>query len=186
MPWKDQVASILEMWYPGQEGGWATGDVLLGRVNPSGRLPVTFPRRIEDAPPAGETYTEGIAVGYRWYDQQKLEPLFPFGHGLSYTSFEYSNLVVAGQEVTFTLRNTGKTRGSEVPQLYLGPKRSLAAFRRVELAPGATCRITIHIDQRAFSYWSTEKHDWVQLEGSRPVYVGASSRDIRLSGNCKL
>ena len=116
MPWKDRVASILEMWYPGQEGGWATADVLLGRVNPAGRLPVTFPQRLEDspahatghaernAPPAAPgtsgtntnapvvTYSEGVAVGYRWYDQEKLQPLFPFGHGLSYTQFAYSKL----------------------------------------------------------------------------------------------
>jgi beta-glucosidase len=217
MPWKDQVASIVEMWYPGQEGGWATADVLLGRVNPSGRLPVTFPKRLEDmpaqaaghpernAPPAppgtsgtnpnapAVTYSEGLTVGYRWYDQQELQPLFPFGHGLSYTRFEYSGLVVttmqSGLEVTFTLRNAGRVRGSEVPQVYLGPPehspvpmppRSLAAFRRVELDAGASCKVTVQIGTRALSYWSPERHDWVLAKGARPIYVGASSRDIRL------
>ena len=222
MPWKDRVASILETWYPGQEGGWATADVLLGRVNPAGRLPVTFPERLEDSPahaaghpernappaPPGAsgtnpnapivTYSEGVAVGYRWYDQEELEPLFPFGHGLSYTSFEYSGLnIVAtreGLEVTFTLRNTGAVRGSEAPQVYLGPPehptvpmppRSLAAFRREELNAGASRRITVQIGMRALSYWSSERHDWVLDGGARPVYVGASSRGIRLSGTAK-
>lgn len=199
MPWKDRVASILEMWYPGQEGGWATADVLLGRINPAGRLPVTFPRRLEDTPAhaAGHpernapvvTYSEGLAVGYRWYDQEKLEPLFPFGHGLSYTRFNYSGLNISntrsGLEVTFTLRNTGKERGSEVPQVYLGHSRVLAAFRRVELNAGASCRITVQIGTRALSYWSTERHDWVLAGGARPIYVGASSRDIRLSGTAQ-
>lgn len=211
MPWKDRVASILEMWYPGQEGGWATADILLGRVNPSGRLPVTFPRRLEDAPahspgaPPGTSgtnpnapvvnYSEGFAVGYRWYDQEKLQPLFPFGHGLSYTRFEYSALAAtstpSGLTVTFTLRNTGGMRGSEVAQVYIGPAehspvplpiRSLAAFRRVELNAGAACRITLQIDKRALSYWSIERHSWTPAGGERRIYVGASSRDIRLSG----
>lgn len=218
-PWKDRVASILEMWYPGQEGGWATADVLLGRVNPGGRLPVTFPRRIEDtpahaaghpernAPPPAPgtfganpnapavTYSEGLAVGYRWETQEKLEPLFPFGLGLSYTHFEYSGLIISstheGLEVKFTLRNTGAVRGSEVPQVYLGPPqnppapmppRSLAAFQRVELNAGASCTVTLRIDKRALSYWSSERHDWMPAGGARPIYVGASSRDIRLVG----
>jgi len=211
MPWKDRVAAILEMWYPGQEGGWATAGVLLGRVNPSGKLPVTFPSRLEDAPahspgaPPGTsgtnpnapvvTYSEGLAVGYRWYDQQELQPLFPFGHGLSYTSFEYSGLAIAstpaGLDVTFTLRNSGRMRGSEVAQVYLGPPepspvpippRSLAAFRRVDLAAGASSRVTLHIEKRALSYWSIERHDWMPVGGVRPIYVGSSSREIRLSG----
>jgi beta-glucosidase len=209
MPWKDSVRAILEMWYPGQEGGWATADLLLGRANPSGRLPVTFPVRIEDAParapghperwapppPPGRSglnldapaviFSEGIAVGYRWYDQQNIQPLFPFGHGLSYTQFEYSNLAVKrgadGADVTFTLRNTGSRKGAEVPQVYVGPK-SLAGFQRVELEPGKSASVTIRVDARGLSYWSTDKHDWVVLSGSRPVYVGASSRDIRLQG----
>jgi len=199
MPWRDQVSAILEMWYPGQEGGWATADLLLGRVNPSGRLPVTFPVRLEDTPtrapghrerwappaPPGQTglepnpprviFSEGLAVGYRWYDQQEIEPLFPFGHGLSYTRFEYSNLEVkrAGDEaeISFTLRNAGHRRGAEVAQVYLGPAdagappRSLAGFERVELQPGRSKRVSVQVQAQDCA-----------------VYVGASSRDIRLEG----
>jgi beta-glucosidase len=201
------------MWYPGQEGGWATADVLLGRVNPAGRLPVTFPQRLEEtpvhapghreriAPPANApvVYSEGLEVGYRWYDQEGIQPLFPFGHGLSYTHFEYSGLTVApvrsDVDVTFTLSNTGTLGGSDVPQVYLGspehppvpmPPRSLVAFQRVELAAGASRTITLRIGKRAFSYWSNERRDWVLAAGARPIYVGASSRDIRLSGTAAI
>jgi len=212
MPWKDKVRAIIEMWYPGQEGGWATADLLLGRANPSGKLPVTFPRRIEDSPahapghperlaPAGAfdtnapaaVFSEGIFTGYRWFDQQGIEPLFPFGHGLSYTSFEYSGLAVTpangGFDVTFSIRNTGVRRGAEVAQVYVGPvenasvpmaPKSLAGFTRVELSPGARQQVRIHIPQRAFSYWSTEKHNWAMPAGRRRIYAGASSRDLRL------
>ncbi len=219
MPWKDSVRAILEMWYPGQEGGWATANLLLGRANPSGKLPVTFPARIEDAParaaghperwatppPPGSTgvseesptvtFSEGIAVGYRWYDQQGIQPLFPFGHGLSYTRFQYSNLILKrngdGVDVTFALRNAGSRRGAEVAQVYVGPAhnppvpmapRSLVGFERVVLEPGQRRSVTVHVDARGLSYWSTEEHDWVVAGGDRPIYVGASSRDVRLEG----
>lgn len=194
------------MWYPGQEGGWATADLLLGRTNPGGKLPVTFPVRLEDAPAraaghpermsqSAATYSEGIAVGYRWYDQQGIQPLFPFGHGLSYTQFAYSHLAVKrrgdGVDVTITLRNAGSRGGAEVVQAYLGPPagaqaefapKSLAGFERVELAPGQSRQVVIHIGARALSYWSAAKHDWVIAEGSREICVGSSSRDIRLRG----
>ncbi len=220
MPWRDKVIAILEMWYPGQEGGWATADLALGRANPSGRLPVTFPVRLADTParaaghperlgpprqppaPGGTipvahsvTYSEGIAVGYRWYDQQQIEPLFPFGHGLSYTHFEYSGLAVTqvanAFDVIFTVRNTGPSDGAEVPQAYVGPAenspvlmapRSLVGFRRIELAPGRAARVTFHVDPRQLSYWSADTHGWATARGSRKVFVGASSRDIRLQG----
>jgi beta-glucosidase len=219
MPWKDSVRAILEMWYPGQEGGWATANLLVGRANPSGRLPVTFPVRIEDAParaaghperwvppaPPGFTgigtdalaavFSEGIFVGYRWYDHQRIQPLFPFGHGLSYTRFQYSNLILkrngAGVDVAFGLRNIGLRRGAEVAQVYVGPRsnpevpmapRSLVGFQRVLLEPGESKRVTIHVDARELSYWSTDKDDWVVAGGDRPIYVGSSSRDIRLEG----
>lgn len=216
MPWKDAVSAILQMWYPGQEGGWATADLLLGRANPSGKLPVTFPVRLEDAPAraAGHaerlsksaapgtaalaegpavTFTEGLAVGYRWYDRQNLEPLFPFGHGLSYTRFEYSDLSISraasALDVAFTLRNAGTRKGAEVVQVYVGaataapvamPPKSLAAFERLEFDPGQSRRLALHVESRALSYWSVEKHDWVMATDNRPIYVGPSSRDIRL------
>jgi len=219
MPWIARVSAVLEMWFPGQEGGWATADLLLGRANPSGRLPVTFPWRLEDAParaaghpermpvtaapgatgvdpnPPAVRFTEGLAVGYRWYDREKIQPLFPFGHGLSYTRFEYSELEIRRArdtaDIAFTVRNTGGLRGAEVPQVYLGPSadmpmdtppQSLAGFVRVELAPGAAGRLTVHLDRRALSYWSSNSHEWRIADGERAVYIGASSRDIRLTG----
>lgn len=211
MPWLDQVDAVLQMWYPGQEGGNATAQLLLGQANPSGKLPVTFPKAEADTsvaghperfpglgigtPAAEEFYTEGTLVGYRWYDANGIEPLFPFGHGLSYTSFRYSHLSVEpegdGIDVSFELDNVGHVKGAEVPQVYLGrpdpapvpmaPKQ-LVAFRRVELDPGQSTRVRLHIGARERSYWSTATHAWVVAAGSRPVYVGASSRDIRLQG----
>jgi beta-glucosidase len=215
MPWLSQVRSVLQMWYPGQEGGWATADLLLGTVSPSGKLPVTFPVRDLDTP-AGPTdtpkraphperywgvdgvvtYSEGIFVGYRWYDQQKIQPLFPFGHGLSYTSFEYSDLTVSqsqdnnGLEARFTVRNTGTRAGTEVAQVYVGPPdlapqpmapQVLAGFQRIKLNEGESRDVTIRVEARQLSYWSTHKHDWVLATGYRPVYVGSSSRDIKLT-----
>ncbi len=219
MPWRDKVQAILEMWYPGLEGGWATADLLTGRESPGGKLPVTFPARLEDAPARAPghperidppsapgmsgmnpdaqpvTFSEGIAVGYRWYDQQSLEPLFPFGHGLSYSTFEYSDLKIAragdGFDVTFTLRNAGARRAAETPQIYLGPAegaavpmvpKSLAAFQRVELDVGRSMKLKLHVGTRQLSYWSVEHHAWSLAAGSRTVYVGSSSRDCRLTG----
>ena len=217
MPWKDSVDAILQMWLPGQEGGWATANLLLGRANPAGKLPVTFPARIEDAPSYGPanperraparppgpadptappvTFSEGLAVGYRWFDQQGTEPLFAFGHGLSYARFEYSDLAAVktprGIEVSFRLRNAGSRSGAEVAQLYLGPAagapvhmapKSLAGFERVQLRPGQSVSVTIAVGARALSYWSAERHAWELASGERPIYVGSSSRDIRLTG----
>jgi beta-glucosidase len=195
MPWRDKVAAILEMWYPGQEGGWATADLLLGRVNPGGKLPVTFPVKLEDAAyRTSGTFSEGIYVGYRWYDRHDVEPLFPFGHGLSYTRFEYTTLAMSrekgGLHVEFNVRNAGSRRGSEVAQVYIGAAagagvdmtvRSLAGFERVELDPGRSARVSIHVSTRALSYWSVERGGWTVAKSERPIYVGSSSRDIRLT-----
>ncbi|MCX6543219.1 MAG: glycoside hydrolase family 3 C-terminal domain-containing protein [Acidobacteria bacterium] len=206
MPWADQVAAILQMWYPGQEGAEATAALLLGEAAPGGRLPVTFPKRAEDAPTANPerypgvnlkgAYSEGIFIGYRWYDQEKIEPLFPFGFGLSYTTFAYTNVAVKraddGYDVTFTVKNTGTREGVDVPQVYIGPPanppvpmavKALVGFDRVMLAPGASRPVKVHIDSRAMSYWSTKDHAWMVAAGRRTIMVGASSRDIRLNAD---
>jgi beta-glucosidase len=214
MPWVDGSNAILQMWYPGQEGGTATAELLLGHASPSGKLPVTFPRSEADTPVAGhperfpgldlgtanarQFYSEGIFVGYRWYDANGIQPLFPFGHGLSYTRFDYSELKVEragdGFEVSFRVRNVGQVKGAEVPQVYLGPPspapvsmapKQLVGFERVELGPGKSEKVKVHIGARQLSYWSTVKHDWVVARGERPVYVGSSSGDIRLQGQAK-
>jgi beta-glucosidase len=203
MPWADKVAAVLQMWYPGQEGADATAAILVGEASPGGRLPVTFPRRAEDAPTAPPerypgvngrgVYSEGIFVGYRWYDQQKIEPLFPFGHGLTYTTFGYSGLNVRpatdGYDVTFTVKNTGTREGVDVPQVYIGPPekapapmalKKLVGFERISLAPGQSRQVKVHVDARGLSYWSTKDHRWTVAPGRRTLMVGSSSRTISL------
>jgi beta-glucosidase len=205
MPWAPRANAILEMWYPGQEGGAATADILLGRANPAGRLPITFPARAIDPPTADperypgvkgiERYSEGIFVGYRWYDARRIAPLFPFGHGLSYTTFRYSGLDVAragdGFDVSVRVRNTGTRVGAEVVQLYVGAPsgapvpmatQALAGFERVALAPDEERTVTLHVGARALGYVSETTHEWVIAPGARGVMVGASSRDARLRG----
>ena len=189
MPWKDRVRAILELWYPGQEGGWAAAKLLLGLANPSGKLPVTFPAKFSDAP-SGSEYSEGIGVGYRGYDLRGIQPLFPFGYGLSYTRFEFSEARITGRDVSFTVRNHGTRGGAEVAQVYLGPAagapvpmapRSLAGFARIELQPGQARRMTILLNERQLSYWSVKDHAWAATRGSRAVFIGSSSRDTRLT-----
>lgn len=203
MPWLEKTGAVLQMWYPGQEGGAATADLLTGAANPSGKLPVTFPKRLTDAPThptarypgtgGSAVYSEGVLVGYRWYDAKGIEPLFPFGHGLSYTSFAYSELEVKtageGYRVQFQVRNVGERRGAEVTQVYLGapgdlgiemaPKQ-LVGFERVELAAGEAASVTVEIDRRALSYWSPKNDRWVVAPGKRSVQVGGSSRNVSL------
>lgn len=213
MPWLSKVRGVLLMWFPGDEGGWATANLLLGKVSPAGRLPFTWPQRLDQGvanDPAhperashvegkGKTvYSEGIFMGYRWYDRQKLKPQFPFGYGLSYTRFEYSGLKVAraadgGLDVNFTLRNTGHVAGDEVPQVYLDAPRNqpdpkaqfavhaLGAFDRIHLDAGQSQKITMHVPLRSLQYWSTSAGRWVLAGGPRTVRVGASSRDLRLA-----
>jgi len=211
LPWLNHVKALLEMWYPGDAGGVATANVLLGRNSPAGRLPFTWaerldqyvshdsahPERSSDGVDSKTTFSEGIFVGYRWFDAQKIEPLFPFGFGLSYTKFEYSVLKVesakdGGFDVSFRLHNNGTVASDEVPQVYLdAPERpqgnlaqfavrALVAFDRVHLNPGETRVLTLHVPSRAFEYWSTEADGWVRAEGPRKLHVGASSRDLRL------
>ena len=201
MPWASRVPAILQAWYPGQQDGAAVAGVLFGDVNPSAKLPITFPAADADTPantPAQfpgvngvATYSEGLQIGYRWFDAQGRAPLFPFGHGLSYTTFAYSGLSVRntgdGATATFTLRNTGNRAGAEVAQVYLGfpsaagePPRQLKGFERVSLAPGQAQRVTIRLDARDFSAWDTATHAWQPARGAFTVSVGGSSRSLPL------
>ena len=204
MPWVQQVAAIVQAYYPGMENGNAVAAVLLGKVNPSGKLPVTFPVRLEDSPafinashPGSRevNYGEGIFVGYRYYDKKDVTPLFPFGHGLSYTSFAYSDLKVtkkvkAGKavDVSLTVTNTGKTAGKEVVQLYVSdrisalprPPKELKGFAKVALEAGEAKTVAFRLDERALSFYDPHKKAWVAEPGEFDVLVGSSSRDIRV------
>jgi beta-glucosidase len=199
--WIEQVPAIVAAWYPGQEAGSAIADVLFGDANFSGKLPVTFLRRWEDSPAYGNypgkngevAYAEGIYVGYRHFDKKNIAPLFPFGHGLSYTSFEYSGLKAAPGEVSFTIKNTGKVVGAEVAQVYAGlpaaanePPQRLVAHAKGQLAPGESKAVTLKIDPQRLSVFNTAKDGWETVPGQYQVLVGASSRDIRLKGAFEL
>ena len=181
------------MWFPGQEGGQATADLLLGKANPSGKLAMTFPKKETDLATAGhpemypgvnnkEYYSEGIYVGYRWFDKEEVEPLFPFGHGLSYTTFEYRDLLLEAEQggtvrVSFVVQNEGKVAGAVVPQVYVGAApdspgyaqqaiRALRGFDRVELQPNEGKRVNIVLDPRSFQYWDEQSHGWRFLGGA--------------------
>jgi beta-glucosidase len=208
--WLAQVPAVLDLWYGGQEGGNAIADVLFGDANPSGKLPVSFVKQWKDSPAYGHypgenlevDYAEGIYVGYRYFDKQKIEPLFPFGYGLSYTKFDYSDLKVSpsklspGQTVEVSLRvhNSGSRSGAEVVQLYVHeghssvdrPVQELKGFRRVDLAPGETKTVDFTLDRSAMAFYSTAKRDWTAEPGQFDVLVGASSRDIRLKSSFDL
>jgi beta-glucosidase len=210
MPWVNEVAAMLEQWYNSQECGNALADVLFGDVNPSGKLPTTFPARYEDNPAAinypGENgkvlYGEGLFVGYRYYDVKKVEPLFPFGHGLSYTTFEYSNLKLStdhfaeqdGLDVSLNVRNTGKRAGQEIVQLYVHdvqsnlarPEKELKAFCKVALAAGETKTVSFHLDKEAFWYYDPAKGGWIVEPGEFEIIAAASSRDLRLRARATL
>jgi beta-glucosidase len=206
MPWIEEVPAVLEAWYPGEEDGNAVANVLFGKTNPSGKLPLTFPatldqtlaRNPEQYPGDGRTvhYSEGLAVGYRGYENHDTKPLFPFGFGLSYTTFAYSGLTVrTGQQgstavVRFTLTNTGARAGAEVTQVYLQfpaieegnePPRQLKAFRKVTLAPGESRLVELPLNKRAFSYWSIAAHNWKVALGTFSVFVGGSSSETPLT-----
>jgi beta-glucosidase len=201
MDWADDAAAIVQLWFPGMEGGNALADVLFGDVNPSGRLPTTFPRRLADSPATpfypGDNgvvrYGEGLLIGYRHYDKRHVEPRFCFGHGLSYTRFEFSGLSLSplgdSLRLTLAVRNTGPRRGAEVVQVYvrdLGaadfePDKTLRQFARVELEPGESRTVTLDLARHAFEHWDSAAHTWALKPGEREILVGASSRDIRLS-----
>ncbi len=226
MPWINQVPGILEVWYPGEEDGNVVADLLFGNANPSGHLPITYPVNAGDVPahttaqypgvtiqapnPNGNgqiinvptaTYSEGLMTGYRWYESQNITPQFPFGHGLSYTTFSMSTLKVTPkisdgtQPLTFTLsvKNTGPVYGAEVPQVYLGmppatgePPKRLVGFQKVWLQPGETQQVQVTIDPAAsnhpLSYWDSGSQSWKTAAGFYPIYIGNSSADVALQG----
>jgi beta-glucosidase len=224
-PWRNQISSLLESWYPGEDGGTAIAHVLFGDADPGGRLPATFPQQESDIPTAAggaerypgvpqpleaeceveapvpcpyfqENYSEGVFVGYRWYDQQQIQPAFPFGFGLSYTQFHYGGLKVKYQKgaqpsatVSVNIRNTGKRSGWAVPELYLSlpspsgvpePPLQLKGFAKVELAPHQHERVSMTLDARSFSYWSDAANEWQIAPGCDEIEVGPSSAELSL------
>jgi beta-glucosidase len=206
--WLDKVPALIHVWYPGQEGGRALAQILFGEFSPSGKLPASFERRWEDNatfdsyyPKTGEKrveYKEGVFVGYRHFDRSEVKPLFPFGFGLSYTTFKYANLSVtpssAGSSapvaVSFDVTNTGSREGAEVAELYVGdphssvprPPKELKGFAKVNLRPGETKRVTLLLDRRAFSFYDLTRKDWNAEPGPFTILVGGSSADIALQG----
>lgn len=210
MPWLKRTAAVLQMYYPGQEGAAATAAVLFGDCDPGGRLTQSFAADDDRHPVAGdprrypgvdgtEEYSEGIHAGYRWYDAEGVRPLFPFGHGLSYTSFAYDGLRVHrhkhGLDVSFTVRNTGRRDGIDVAQVYVGPSpdlrldqavRVLGGYQRLFLRAGERRRITVRVENSTLSSWDVKRHGWVLGTGRRTVWVGASSRDLRLRTNTEV
>ncbi|KAG9218808.1 hypothetical protein CCMSSC00406_0001078 [Pleurotus cornucopiae] len=213
MPWADSASTILQAFYGGNELGNGLADVLFGKVNPSGKLSLTFPKRLEDSPSfpsygdKGQElgkilYNEGIFVGYRGFEIRKLEPLFAFGHGLSYTTFEYSGLqtsaIPAGNDpkftVTFTIKNTGSVFGREVAQVYIAdpqsslprPLKELKGFNKVTLEAGESKVLSVELDREALSFYDDRRASWVAEAGKFVVFVGASSTDIKLTGEVEL
>lgn len=206
MPWLDKVKGVFEAWYPGQQSGNAIAALLFGDVNPSGKLPVTFPKSLEQVPASTTAqwpgvngkvqYSEGLNVGYRSYDAKNLTPLFPFGYGLSYTSFRFSKLHVDGQklrekgriQVHVDVTNTGRREGAEVAQLYLSdpattgePANQLKGFQKVHLKPGQTTHLHFDISAKDASYWNSDAQAWTLGAGTYTVHVGDSSRNLPLS-----
>lgn len=210
MPWISRVNAVLESYLCGQAVGRVQADILFGRVNPSGKLAESFPLRLQDTPSylnfqvnRGKVhYTEGIFVGYRYYDSRDMDVLFPFGHGLSYTTFSYENLCLSEQEIrdtdTLTVRvdvkNTGSREGKEVVQLYvtpaqcdeIRPSKELKGFEKISLKPGETRTVTFTLDRHSFAYWDTDQNDWFAPSGTYGIAIGASSRDIRLNASVQL
>ncbi|WAZ20130.1 beta-glucosidase [Streptomyces cinnabarinus] len=210
MPWLHRTGAVLQMYYPGQEGAAATAAVLFGDSDPGGRLTQTFPVDDDHHPVAGdprrypgvdgtEVYSEGIHAGHRWYDAEDERPLFPFGHGLSYTSFAYQEISAhwhrGGLDVRFTVRNTGRRAGIAVPQVYVGRSpdleldqavRVLGGYRRLALDAGERRRVTVRIAVRTLSSWDAKRHSWVLGTGPRTVWVGASAGDLRARTNVEV
>lgn len=200
-PWRNDVSAMLEAWYPGEAGGGALVHVLFGDVDPGGRLPATFPASTTQYPTSSDptasngpevSYSEGVFVGYRWYDENHVAPAYPFGFGLSYTSFRFGALHINSTRVRVTVTNTGRRTGIAVPQLYLGlpspsssvlqPPRQLNGYRSIRLRPGQRITVTFPLDSRAFSYWDVNANGWRIAPGCYRVYVGSSSRALPLRG----
>ena len=208
--WLQTAKAVVWCWYGGMEGGTALAEVLLGDVNPSGKLPMTFPKILSDCSayslgefPGGKTvsYSEGIFVGYRYYDTYKIEPEFCFGHGLSYTSFDYNNISLEVEEtedvkisVTFEVTNNGSRVGLETAQLYVACKNSnlerpvqeLKQYIKIALEPGQKEKVTLVLDKTAFGYYNTDKKQFLAEAGTYEIRIGSSSRDIRLKGEIEL
>ena len=208
--WIDRIPALLEAWYPGQEGGAAVAQLLFGESNPSGRLPISIERRWEDNathdsyyPKNGSKkveYSEGVFVGYRHFDKSTVKPLFPFGYGLSYTSFAYKNLTISPPSsdqqvsVAFDVTNTGTRAGADVAEVYVGdrhapvprPVKELKGFKRVSLNPGETKNVVVKLDIRAFSYYDVKKHAWTVAPGDFDLFVARSAAEIALTGKVAL
>jgi beta-glucosidase len=206
MPWIDNVSAALEAWYPGIRGGEAIANILFGDVNPSAKLPVTFPKSEADmphhaipesSPPASDVnYTEGLKVGYKWFDAEGKEPLFPFGFGLSYTTYAYSGLRTTpgeGAQVSCEVTNTGERAGAEIVQVYVSlppsagePPKRLVAWDKIQLGPGETKAVTLPLDTHYLSIFNVDKDDWELAPGEYKVYVGGSSRNTPLTGTVRI
>jgi len=210
--WIENVPAILHAWYPGQEGGTALAQILLGDYSPSGKLPASLERHWEDNPTFHSyypekggnhvQYSEGIFLGYRHFDRSETKPLFAFGYGLSYSRFTYSKLSVTPQAgslnapvtVSFELKNTGRREAAEVAELYVGdshasvprPLKELKGFAKVDLKPGETRRVTLMLERRAFSFYDVQKKDWSAEPGDFTILVGGSSDNIQLRGKFTL
>jgi len=224
--WADKAAAILYAWYPGQIGNRALAEILCGETNPSGKLPITIEKRFEDSPgfgyiPEGESlyigwdhdnnmshpitdvvYKEGIYVGYRWYEHKRIEPLFAFGHGLSYTTFAYSNLrltpaimpIDGRVSIEFSITNTGSVAGTETAQIYLRdtlsavsrPEKELKAFSKVTLQPGETKVVRARLTAKEFAYWDTAARAWRTESHAYTFLIGPSSQKILLTGEVTL
>lgn len=217
MPWVNEVPAIVQGWYLGSEAGNALASILVGDANPSGKLPFTFPAKLEDvgAHVMGEypgnkeelakstsnkdvinaTYNDGIFVGYRWADKENTKPLFPFGHGLSYTTYQYGKPTISSKTmnadgsvtVTVNVKNTGTREGSEIVQLYISdlksslprPVKELKNFEKISLKPGESKDVSFTINKKDLSFFDPAKHDWVAEPGTFEALIGASSRDIK-------
>ena len=219
MPWIDKVAGVVEAWYPGSKGSDAVANVLFGDVNPSAKLPMTFPRSVEDVPhpklitpppesqmnwthpeqalkglpPFQVQYDEALKVGYKWYDAEKKNVLFPFGFGLSYTTYAYSDLKANGNSVTFTVKNTGKRAGAEIAEVYASlpssagePPKRLVGWNKVKLGPGESKQVTVEVDPHYLQVWDEQANDWKTVAGEYKFLVGPSSRELPLTATVSL